>query len=215
MKEYKFNLNQLFVEKFFQPIRSKVDVIQVLLETIKYMILNPSIKKSDIQGKIILKIEKMSRLFFFTENKFFSISFPFSVGYKNETYSFSSKHIKNIDAKLIEQIISIIECDDFNTNCSLDFVEPICDFDDEYCDESFWSFLREMLLMEDGYIRYDVDIENYNKFKNIGEADKHPKHHYDIFYSNQSTFKIGLNSAVIDDEFIDFLNKNTNCKYLI
>ena len=74
----------------------------------------------------------------------------------------------DIDARLIAQVIAIIKCDEFKANCSLDFVAPICEYEEE-CDENFWIFLRELLLMEDGYIRYDLDQENYDKFKTLGK----------------------------------------------
>ncbi|MCI5147779.1 MAG: hypothetical protein D3923_20140 [Candidatus Electrothrix sp. AR3] len=68
--------------------------------------------------------------------------------------------------------------------------------------------------MEDGYIRYDIDPENYEKFKKRGEKHKHPENHYDVFYSNNLTFKIGLKSIITYSEFIDLLNVNTDCNYL-
>ena len=89
------------------------------------------------------------------------------------------------------------------------FKSPIfCDYQEE-CDENenFLGFLRELLLMEDGYIRYDYDEEHKN-------GDLHPLNHYDLFYSSHATFKIGLNAILSEDEFVDLLDIKSDCKYL-
>lgn len=218
MKKFEFDIDKAFLEKFFQKkrVKSKAQIIEILMETTRYMLLNPSVSEEKRSGKIILYIDKMSRLFFFTKEKYFSIIFPFLAYDKDEEgrYRFSFQNQIDVDSRLIAQVINIIECDEFKEQCSLDFVAPICDYE-ENCDENFWIFLRELLLMEDGYIRYDYDEENYKKFKNKSEEDKHPLNHYDLFYSNDTTFKIGLKNFLDEEDFIDLLNNNTNCRYLL
>ncbi len=176
------------------------------MEAIRYMLLNPNVNTEDIAGKIILKIDKMNRLFFFSSKKYFSIVFPFFSIKEGDNYIFSFRNKIEIDSHLISQVISIIQCNEFKADCSLDFVAPIYEYEEEY-DENFWIFLRELLLMEDGYIRYDFDEEHKN-------GDLHPLNHYDIFYSSHATFKIGLDRVLEEDEFIDLLNTKTNCKFL-
>jgi hypothetical protein len=109
--------------------------------------------------------------------------------------------------------MSIIKCDEFKANCSLEFAQPICDYQEE-CDEIFWEFLRELLLMEDGYIRYDLDQCEYDKAKERGEEYIHPLNHYDFFYSSNATFKIGLNERLTPEGFLDLLNVRTDCKFI-
>jgi len=207
-KEYFFNFSEAYLEKFFpkRRIKTKAEIIEILMETIRYMLLNPKIPEENSVGTVILKIDKMSRLFFISKHKYYSIVFPFFVTFQEDKYSFSFKNMIEIDKSLISNIISIIKCDDFKANCSLDFVSPICDYEDS-CDENFWLFLRELLLMEDGYIRYDYDENNQDE-------NLHPLNHYDIFYSNSTTFKIGLEDRLSKEEFVDLLNVNSNCKYL-
>jgi len=207
MKIYEFYISEPYLNKFFTPIRSKAEVIEVLMEAIRYMILNPNVEEENRVGKIILRIDKMKRLFFFADEKYFSIVFPFLATKEyDENYLFSFENKIEINSRLISQVISIIKCDEFKAHCSLDFVAPICEYEDE-CDENFWIFLRELLLMEDGYIRYDYDEEHKN-------GDLHPLNHYDLFYSSSSTFKIGLNEVLSEDEFIDLLDIKSNCRYL-
>lgn len=217
MKKFEFDLDNAHLDKFFPKyrIKNKAHIIELLMEATRYMLINPNITADNVVGKILLYVDKMSRLFFFTENKYFSISFPFLVHELDEEqqHKFSFQNDINIDSKLIGQVIQIIKCDEFKEKCSFNFIAPICDYE-ENCDENFWIFLRELLLMEDGYIRYDFDENNYKKFKEKGEEHLHPLNHYDLFYSNNTTFKIGLNYKINKDEFIDFVNVKINCKYL-
>lgn len=213
MKEFKFLLNQTILRKYFIPIRDKSTVVEILMESIKYMLINPTIQPEDVKGEMILKIDKMNRLFFFTKDKYFSIVFPFYIKKNDDEFNIYSKTISNIDNKLISQVLSVIKSDEFNSQCSLEFAEPIYEYDATY-EESFWTFLKELLLMEDGYIRYDYDKENYIKHKERGEEHLHPENHYDIFYSGDSTFKIGLKKRIPHDDFVDLLNIKTDCKYL-
>jgi len=211
MKKYEFNINNIYVDKFFSPIRNKTKVIETLLESIKYMILSPVIKESEVSGRMVLNIDKMSRLFFYTEEKFFSIVFPFSALCDENRFKFVFNG-EEIDSRLISQVLSIIRCDEFSSYCSLDFIDPISEYENE--DENFWVFLKELLLMESGYIRYDYDIDNYEKFKSINKEHVHPMNHYDVFYSGNATFKLGLDNSLEENDFIDLLNIHSNCKYL-
>jgi len=215
MKKYKFNISKNVLTKFFpeQRVKDKAQIIEILMETVRYMLINPEISDEESVGKIILYIDKMSRLFFFKEKKYFSIVFPFLTSEQDGRLSFSFQNEIDVTSRLISKVISIIKCDEFKEKCSLDFITPICDFEDE-CDENFWIFLREILLMEDGYIRYDYDEKSYNEALERGEKHKHPLNHYDLFYSNKATFKLGLNSEVSDDDFIDLVDIKTNCEYL-
>lgn len=219
MKRYEFKLHQLYLNKFFPKfrIKTKVQVIEVLMEATRYMMFNPSVNTEDVVGKIVLYVDKMSRLFFFIKDKYFSISFPFFINElieeeEQQKYEFTFQHI-TVDSRLISQVLTIITCDEFKEKCSFDFIVPICEYEEQH-NEHFWTFLKELLLMEDGYIRYDYDKENYEKFKKMGKENLHPLNHYDLFYSSNATFKVGLNTTLASDDFIDLLNTNTNCLYL-
>jgi hypothetical protein len=204
MKRYIFNISEGFFNTFFKSVRTKEHVIEIIMNSIKYMIVNDPIKDEDKKGQLILYIDKMNRLFFISEDKYFSIAFPFITKYEKGEYSFSFKNNINIDHGLISQIFSIITCKDYKSKCSLDFATPITEYE-EY-DDSFWLFLKELLLMEDGYIRYDYDPINYKKYKDKDEEHKHPLHHYDLFYTSNATFKIGLERKISENEFLETLD---------
>lgn len=216
MKKFEFFINKSSLDIFFPKyrIKTKVHIIEILMETTKYMLLNPEIKEENSFGKIVLIVDKMSRVFYFTKNKYYSISFPFFVEKLENEIKFGFKNIIEVESRLISQVLQIIKCDEFKEKCSLDFVAPICEFE-ENCDENFWSFLKDLLLMEDGYIRYDYDKDEYEKFKSKGEEDKHPLNHYDIFYTSSNTFKIGLKDKLSEDQFIDLFDNQKKRNYII
>ena len=212
MKKYTFNINAMYVDKFFSPARHKKEIIAILMESIRYMSLNPQVDDNNSVGTIVLLIDKMSRLFFYKKDKFFSINFPFYVTEQQSYLSFKYKNICEVDAQIISNVISTLQCNEFDAHCSLDFVEPITDY--ESANNSFWIFFKDLLLMEAGYIRYDYDSTTYNKFKNKNREHEHPLNHFDIFYSSNTTFKIGLTNRLNEQNFQDILNIRTDCMYL-
>jgi len=219
MKNYPFNLSKVVYDKFFPKFRvkTKAHVIEILMEAARFILLQNDpdfiVENDDAIGKMILYVDKMSRIFFFANKKYYSIVFPFHFLKEENQYKLIFKSDIEVTSQLISKVISIIHCDEFKEECGLNFITPICDFDDE-CDEHFWVFLRELLLMEDGYIRYDFDKKNYDDAVKKGEEHKHPLNHYDVFYSSNATFKIGLSDEIANDTFINLLDTNSDCKYL-
>ncbi|WP_264743295.1 hypothetical protein [Chryseobacterium oryctis] len=155
----------------------------------------------------------MSRLFFFNEKKYYSINFPFTYIIDNNKPSISYKNIVEINSKIISQLIEILNDTRFDSEYSLDFIEPISEIESEY-ENKLWFLLKELLMLEDGYVRFDNDKELYMKAKEENKEHTHPENHLDIFYTNGNTFKIGLESISRYDEFIDFFDLKTDCKYL-
>jgi len=227
MKRYEFNIHKGLIEKFFpkKRIKTKAQIIEVLMESIQLILQNNEVSEEKVAGKIVLIVDKMSRLFFISENKYYSISFPFFIEKVDNSFIIKLQKFDyldyiedendtfiEVDYQIISNILSFIKCDNFKNQCSLDFITPIDEY--EQYEKKIWIFLRELLLMEDGYIRYDYDLENYKKAKNEGYPHLHPLNHYDLFYSSNATFKIGLLNEINNEDFIDLLNINTDCKYL-
>lgn len=206
MKRYSFALDERLVNEFFTPVRSKKDVVSLLMKSIKVMLINDSIDERRVKGELTLIVSKMSRLFYFSENKFFSITFPFSVVEIEGELEFSSKTVKIIDSKVTSDVIGVISKRGFqDIECALEFVDPIVEIAD--FEQFFWPFLLNLFMYEDGYIRYDYDEKN-------DRGDHHPLNHYDIFYSSFSTFKIGLRKRLEADSMLDFLDSKSICHYL-
>lgn len=214
MKRYEFTITDYYVEKFFCPIRTKADIISTLMELLNFIILNPKIPEKAVHTwKIVLYIDKMSRFFVYSEKKYFTLVNPFTVKEVQNwlEFTFSSKII---DYAIISRIQSLIKTEAFSWSCSLSFIEEIYDYDSNFW-EDLWLVFRELLLMEDWYIRYDYDPVNYIIHKKKGQEHRHPLLHYDLFYSSRATFKLGIKSDQNDiDDFINLLNLSTDCIYL-
>ena len=209
MRTYKFDIDESYMDRFFSPIKNKVQLIELLMNSVKYMLLHQKVKEERVCGEIVLIVDKMSRLFFIKEDKIFSIVFPFTAKYEDAFY-FSFKNKLNIDGRLTSEIISLIKNEEFVSSCCFEFAGPISDYQEEN-DNNYWDLIRELLLMEDGYLRYDYDKKNYDLH---GQSDIHPLNHYDLFYSSNATFKIGLNKAIKSEDIIDLLNTKTICKFI-
>lgn len=216
MKKWTFYLDTVFKDTFFpkERIKTKIQVINILLEASRYILLNQKIRKRDSSGEIKLVIDKMSRLFFTSDSKSYSIAFPFSIYEFEGNIKLSFKNNINVNAYLISQTKSAINCNSFNDNCVLGFADSLDDLQNQDEEEDLWFFLRELMIYEDGYVRYDNDPIGFKEASEKGVPHKHPLDHYDLFYSNSATFKIGLNQGITTNQFIDLLNRETDCKYL-
>ena len=207
-KSYEFLLDEFQVGVFFSSIRSKKEVIALLMRSLKLIAAYEQPDREIVKGKMTLSVEKMSRLFFFSETKYFSINFPFFVDDSSDKLIFYSNHIDDIDSAITSDVLSVISNEASLMSDSLyDFLEPISTIT-TYKDE-FWSFFRELILFEDGYIRFDHD----NNEKRVHKT-KHPINHYDICYSSNATFKVGLKNKINHDKFMDLVNINTDCHFI-
>ena len=215
MKKYEFTLNHYASSLFFpeERVKNKIQIIEILMEATRYILSASDVKTNINEGKLILIVDKMSRLFFCNKNKYYSIVFPFAINEYDDKLLFSFQNDIDVDAQLISSVISVIKSDEFDSKSSFDFIEPIYYIENEL-NENFWIFLKELLLIEDGYIRYDNDETGYEEAKKNGHEYTHPINHLDIFYSSKATFKLGLDHKIIDGEFIDCLNTKTNCKFI-
>ena len=171
------------------------------------MLVNPQLAQTDIKGEMHLYIDKMSRLFFFSDSKYFSFNFPFQVSYSDEKIVFYSKYLDDINSKVSSEILSLILSDKIhNSSCVLDFSSEFLDLA-EYSEE-LWKQYFHLLTYEDGYIRFDHDPEHEN-------GNLHPLTHLDVFYSNVATFKIGTDNNFSQKDLIDLVDINTPCSFLV
>jgi hypothetical protein len=216
MKNWTFYLDIISKDIFFpkERIKTKIQIINILLEASRYILSNPKLKRKSSSGEIKLVVDKMSRLFFTSDKKSYSIVFPFNLYEHHDEINFSYKSNIKVNPYLIAQAKSVINCNSFDDNCILGFADSLDDIRNQDDDDDLWFFLRELMLYEDGYIRYDNDPIGYQEAKDRGTPHKHPLNHYDLFYTNGATFKIGLEKGISTKQFIDLLNRETNCKYL-
>lgn len=193
-----------------KPFRTKKELILLILNTIKIIIAN--IKLNNPKGKIILKIEHMSRLFYEVENKIFSIQFPFFIQ-KDDKANFriyDNDTGIDIDSKINSLLIGIFEKYDLEIITFEDFFTGLFQVAEEGENiepEVLWKLIKKLLLFETGYLRYDYDEKHEN-------GKLYPLNHLDINYESNSTYKIGLNDKIKVEHLIDIVNINSECSFL-
>lgn len=216
MKTYNYKINSSNIVLFFprQRIKTKKQILKILLETTRMMLVENSddtVRSNDSFFKVV--IDKMSRVFYFTEKKYYSIFFPFTYIIDNGKGIITYKNEIEINSMIISNVLEILNDSRFESNYCLDFIEPISEIESHF-EDKLWYLIKELLILEDGYVRFDNDLENYIKAKKAQKEHTHPENHLDIFYLSGNTFKIGLESILKTSEFEDYFNTNTDCKYL-
>ncbi|WFF79307.1 hypothetical protein [Delftia tsuruhatensis] len=207
-KLYEIEIDKFQASIYISAIRSKRDIILIWMETIKFFLIHQQPIAEKVSAKLTIEVCETSRLYCQLESgrKIFSIAFPFSLSKEIDELLFFSREGVNIDSKISSEIISLInhsgvfEKQDFSS-----FIDPIFEYS-EYSPE-IWSLMRELMLAEDAYIRYDWDEKRQ-------DGHNHPLHHLDICYSNAGTFKVGLPYQISREMLAEMLDKKTQCHYL-
>ncbi len=184
----------------FKPVRDRKQVVELLLSTMRLFLLQPLPRPLKISGLLELRISKMSRLFFFSENKHFSIAFPFIAKLNDDgVLAFYNDSGFEISSKTLSEITAIIDSGyDFDNGSFIDFYDS---FEESLVESpNFWTVFLKLMTFEEGYIRYDYDEEHEN-------GDLHPLNHLDIFYSSKPTFKIGLRDRYQKDYLVNLVNR--------
>ena len=213
---FQMEINMASRKIFFpeERIKSKLKLIEILLEACRYILYAEKKTTVPTQHKIIIQKDKMNRIFFVGELKIYSITFPFNVLYDDHNTEINYKNLIDINSYTISNLINIIKNPIIESENCLDFIEPILEFEQQE-QINYWTILKDLLFLEDGYIRYDKDENGFKAAQNKNQPHGHPLHHLDIFYTNQATFKLGSKKQLFDTDLIDTLDRNTNCKYII
>ncbi|NTV94703.1 MAG: hypothetical protein HGA75_04715 [Thiobacillus sp.] len=206
MKRFDFRIDKFQENKIFLPIRCKADVISLWMNAIKLMLAYVPVPEDQTKGNVALIVSKMSRIFFAAENKIFSLNFPFFISEDESGLIFSTVHCPSVDNRITSEILSLLHTEGVLAEADvLSFAEPIVDS----CgiDANVWEFFRDLMLCEDGYVRYDHDPSRQN-------GHIHPLDHLDVFYSTASTFKIGCGNRISLSGLTDMLDLRTDCHYV-
>lgn len=190
--------------EFFYPLRDKIDYARLIIYATRYLLLNIETNGAECNSQLKLCIDKMSRLFFYKEKKYFSVSFPFSVQIDgNEITDINTFSGKSINSQSLSSVISILEDSSFKLNPSLTdyYIES------DTAESIGIAILEEIFQSEPSYIRYDNDPTNEN-------GKIHPLNHLDINYSSYGTYKIGLENEIKTIYFDNVLNIRTDCSFL-
>lgn len=200
----------------FNSIRNKKDIILLLLETIRELLISSKkireftdfeVIKNEDDLKIVIYIDKMKRIFYCTQNKVQSLSFPFHVIIEGEKVEFYYNDTQ-FDYMMISVLMSVFKESPMDN--SLELVEILLDHD-LYKNSSIEekNLLEKLVLFlsifEDGYLRFDFcDEVNY-------DDNLHPLHHIDFYYTNCNTFKLGIGSEMSLKQSIEIIDITQKC----
>ena len=212
MKQYKYCISKYFI-KYDSSIRSRNDIVMLLLHIVKFLlqvnVCDDFESTKDVE--LIIKVDKMSRIFICTEEKIHTFHFPFELKTISNKFQicYQGEIIDNLHiAVLMSLFYEVNIISDINQLYELFLdIEKINQLSKE--DFRLCSKLITLLLsFEIGYLRYDYD-ERYNN------GDIHPLNHLDINFTNGSTFKLGLKEKINQTVLDDIVDTGTNCHYLV
>lgn len=206
-------MSRYLQDNVFSPCRGKAAVINRFAEIMAELCYMPEVDRRD--ANLVIVIGKFQRLFVIGERKIFSIQFPLSISKSQNIGEANAFFLDGspIDSYTISRVSAIIHNDfqDFD-NDFYSFADSVLtehsaipNIGSQAYNEVVWKLLKRLLLLEEGYIRYDYDPENF-------DLETHPLHHLDIFYSPECTFKIGLDKSIEHTSFIDILDVSTRCR---
>lgn len=199
-------------------VRDKYDFLMLLVKFLEYLIYSCSgtdratinFHKYVNESGFLCVNGKMRRVFLISPTKYVSFHFPFDADKNYLEKGFVFYRIEDefvrIDYSVLSylrEILLLIQKDNSLENA----FEIVWDAGEKLAFD-FDKLLVSLMIMEDGYVRYDHDMKNIN-------GDIHPEYHLDIFYSKQATFKVGLKQKIMPKELYDFLDLKSECSYLV
>lgn len=201
-----FFLDRYQKASVFVPFRRRMDVLSTWMNLIKLMISYYPPSQPQIAAKVVLKVSKMSRVFFVSNNQTSSLAFPFHVEIEEERTVVRTFSGREIDSRISSDILALVAVlQDRPVLDAWDFLE-FSDQSGELSDD-FWPVFSELIDAEDGYLRFDHDPKNQ-------KGHLHPLDHADLFYTNGAKFKLGLDKTLDIEEVISMLDVETDCHYL-
>lgn len=216
MKEYKVELTNEVESIIKCAIRDKKGIIKLLLESITLLTYGEKIERPE-KSYMVLRVDKMKRLFFVQDSKITTFSFPFGLEVSPDNSitvydSLTDLELDGANLTILKTIyVDLFGDADEEMSSLMDLdadLERIMDSFDIYHDkDKFWEIIKKLMEFESGYLRLDYDEERENGLL-------HPLNHLDINYSTEVTYKIGLNNRRNIYEIIDLLDLNTNCSFI-
>lgn len=145
----------------------------------------------------------LHRAFIVSNNKIISIGFGLTIQTDGkQILAFRIKGIK-ITARQISEaqaMLTLLKEDTLYTDIEDDDLEQV--------PSKEGKILFEYLLFEEsGYVRYDYDKQTKSEVI-------HPKHHLDVYFTPNYSYKLGLGRSIDEVEYGKILSKNEFCRKL-
>lgn len=197
-------------------IRNKSGIVKLLINIVRYLIIyhvkpleELTIQDSTTSIVLILNVAKMSRILICENDKIHTFQFPFNLIISDDNTKIYYNHIELDSGILAILSTTFIDLDDGQSIEKIleNYWEAISNLEIDENDVRIYSGLITYLLsFEPGYLRFDYD-DNEDR----ANVTNHPVNHLDIYYTNNNTFKIGLNNKLNYNQMIDILDITKPC----
>ena len=158
---------------------------------------------SDTKEELVLCVSKMSRLFYSHADSMISLGFPFTYQKNADDVAFTTHDGYPLTHETTSLILSLLPSisTPSSPHCFIDALIDTCAENHD-----IMGILRNLIISDDGYIRYDHDDAHQAE-------GTHPLDHIDFYYYNNSKSKFGLHKKITESEFIDMLDITTQCYF--
>lgn len=195
-------------------IHSKVgnfnDFMLMTLDVLDYFLMNHSrVKEVDVieNSAFMVVIQNKRATVFYNDCKYVSIHFPFGYSIPQKKFHYHSEvvdiirvsHLRAILQKTKEKgalIEGLASCNDGIMPTEMGYVTD--------ADKNLYTAL---CTLEPGYLRFDYDKKNAN-------GRYHPLAHFDVNFTNDSTYKIGLYGRPSKELFLRLLDNDKERAYI-
>ena len=216
MKRYSFDLYPELIG-YTDSIRDKQSIVSIIIGITRFLI---NARSCDLVGeaklikegsvRIVICVDKMSRVFLIDDDKIHSFCFPFSIENEGDKFRITHEHVSVTSASC--SVLSAVFNNSFEGK-SIEYVmERYWDIAKDFeigndNKENYGHLIVYMLLFEPGYLRLDYDKDNERE-------GIHPLNHIDVNYANKNTYKIGLHNRWTCERMIDFVNTQKPCSVI-
>ncbi|CZZ29758.1 TPA: hypothetical protein I3313_004973 [Enterobacter hormaechei subsp. hoffmannii] len=142
---------------------------------------------------------------------FFTMSLPFKViDYGGNVVFNYEDYNKVVNAEFISMMRNAIgACRDYGYSHEEVIFSLTENFNLEYREAANYCDIFTSLITDDhGYFRFDDDPDNEN-------GRIHPRYHFDLFYKNSTTIKIGVSQNITAPYFLNLFDKSVSKYYLV
>lgn len=201
-----------FLEKL-RPVRDQLDNLWNILVIVEAINFSQYCRvDGHFDGFDVAVFTKETHRFLVAKNDgYFSMANPFQVIIIEEDIYFNcdvmEEHVDGFFISVMRNAIQTVK-DTYHSyedivlsisdNFGLDFAQATKYYD------AFTSLVSD----DHGYFRFDDDMNNEN-------GNIHPRYHFDIFYKNSTSIKIGYDKFAEFDCFLSLTDKNKDKKYLL
>jgi len=209
---YFINIPTYFIDKLC-AVRTPLDNLWNILTIIEAINSHPESRTDTPQNGFDIAVftKGLHRFVVNKDNGYFSMANPFQVNFGNDTISFNCDQISEpVSGKFIAIMKNAIQT---VREYGHSYDDIVLSFDQAFGFE--WKVISKYIdaffsiLSEDhGYFRFDDDIDNVN-------GDIHPRYHFDVFFKNTCSLKVGYDRTAELQCFLSLADKTQPKKYLV